>query len=367
MKVAVVHDWLAGTGGAERVTKALAELYHADVFALVDFLNESDRQEVLNGQRARTTFIQHLPFARSHFRWYLPLFPYAIERLDLRDYDLIISASYAVAKGVRKRPGQKHVCYVHTPMRYAWVDVEGYLQEHGVSGVKAALVRWNMRRFRAWDLKTNASIDRFVANGRNVADRIREFYGHDAEVLHPPVDPQRFPMHTGARSGFISVSRIVPYKRIDHIIDAFRSMPDQTLTIIGEGPHRPQLQRSAPANVHFTGHLSQSELTTCFQHAKALICAAEEDLGLTPVEAQACGTPVIALDRGGYRETVTDGVSGVLFGDPDPGSIRHAVQHFLRMDDRFSPERLRALAEPFFLQHFRARMTTIVNGTMIHA
>lgn len=367
MKVAVVHDWLAGTGGAERVTKALVELYDADVFALVDFLTDEDRAEVLSGGRARTSFIQDLPFARSHFRWYLPLFPSAMEGLDLRGYDLILSASYAVAKGVKKHAGQKHVCYVHTPMRYAWVDEQGYLQEHRMSGWKAALVRWNMRRFRAWDLKNNASIDRFVANSRNVAQRIHDCYGREADVVYPPVDPQLFPLYEGPRSGFVSASRLVPYKRIDRIIDAFRSMPEENLTIIGDGPHHKQLERTAPPNVRFVGRVSQMELASFLQRAKALICTAEEDLGLTPVEAQACGTPVIALDRGGYRETVKDGASGVLFGTPHPASIRSAVQRFLTMEQQFLPAQLRAQVEPFFIEHFRERMTTIVNETMAHA
>jgi glycosyltransferase involved in cell wall biosynthesis len=254
MKVAVVHDWLEGTGGAERVTKALAELFKADVFALVDFLSDSDRQEVLQGRHARTSIIQRLPFSRSHFRWYLPLFPYAIEHLDLRGYDLVISASYAVAKGVKKRNGQKHVCYIHTPMRYAWVDEEGYLKEHRMSGWKAALVRWNMRRFRAWDQGNNASIDRFVANSRNVAERV--------SALYPPVDPLLFQLYEGARHGFVSASRLVPYKRIDRIIEAFRTLPEHTLTIIGDGPYRATLERMAPPNVRFTGHLPQHELTS---------------------------------------------------------------------------------------------------------
>ncbi|MCB0815104.1 MAG: glycosyltransferase, partial [Flavobacteriales bacterium] len=241
-----------------------------------DFLDDTDRMFITGGRHARTSFIQRLPFARRHFRNYLPLFPMAIERMDVAGYDLIVSASYAVAKGVRKRPGQKHVCYIHTPMRWAWVKEEEYLRDHRVTGPKAAMLRWQLDRLRRWDLRTNAGVDRFVANSANVADRVRRHYGRDADVLLPPVDLDLFPLHTGPRKHFITASRLVPYKRTDRIVEAFRALPDQQLVVSGDGPELERLRRSAPTNVRFTGHVRQQELVHHLQRARALIVAADE-------------------------------------------------------------------------------------------
>lgn len=367
MKVAVVHDWLSASGGAEKVTRELVSMFDADPFAVVDFLNAEDRAFILNGKRAHTTFIQRLPFARKHFRWYLPFFPRAIAGLDLRAYDLIISSSYAVAKGVRKRPGQVHICYIHTPMRYAWVNEDGYLRDHGLSGVKARLVRWQLGRLRAWDLRNNAGVDRFVANSRNVAERVARLYGREADVVPPPVDPTLFTLYEGVRSGFLSASRLVPYKRVDRVIAAFAMLPNEHLTIAGDGPERARLEAMAPPNVTFTGHLPQHALVERMQRATALVCAADEDMGLVPMEAIACGTPVIALGRGGYTETVRDGINGVLFQRDEPAAIKDAVLRFRRTDDLARPTALRAQAEAWSNTHFRERILRIVNDTMAHA
>ena len=367
MKVAVVHDWLSASGGAEKVTRELVSMFDADAFAVVDFLNVEDRAFILGGKHARTTFIQQLPFARSYFRWYLPLFPRAIAGLDLRAYDLILSSSYAVAKGVTKRPGQRHICYIHTPMRYAWVNEDGYLRDHRMTGLRARLVRWQLGRLRAWDLRSNNGVDRFVANSRNVAERVARLYHREADVLPPPVDPGMFTLHEGPRSGFLSASRLVPYKRIDRVIEAFAMMPNEHLTIAGDGPERERLQAMAPANVTFTGHLPQRALVEHMQRASALICAADEDMGLVPMEAQSCGTPVIALDRGGYIETVMDGVNGVLFPPDGPSAIMDAVLRFKHADRLARPSELHARASAWSTTHFRERMLRIVNDTMAHA
>ncbi|MBK8948504.1 MAG: glycosyltransferase [Flavobacteriales bacterium] len=225
MRIALVHDWLAVQGGAERVTRELIDLFDPDVFALVDFLSPEARQEVLGGRHARTTFIQHLPFARTHFRSYLPLFPMAIERLDLRGYDLVLSASYAVAKGVRTQPGQVHLSYIHTPMRYAWVMEDEYVRDHGMHGLKGFVLRRVLQRLRRWDRDHTSRITCLLANSHNTADRIRTCYGRESRVVHPPVDVDRFTPGPGPRGHYLAVSRLVPYKRVDRIIDAFSGLP----------------------------------------------------------------------------------------------------------------------------------------------
>ncbi len=360
MRIAIVHDWLLVSGGAEKVTRELVRAFpSADVFALVDHLNTADRDFILGGRKTRTTFIQRLPFARTHHRWYLPLFPRAIEQLDLSAYDLVISSSYAVAKGVRKRPGAFHLCYLHTPMRYAWVDPDGYLRDHGLRGLPAALVRRQLARLRAWDLRSNRGVDRFVANSANVAARVQRYYDRTADVLLPPVDGALFHPAPLERRHFLVACRLVPYKRTEHIIEAFRSLPDERLIICGDGPERRRLSHDLPGNVELVGHVTEERLVRYMQEAHALIVTAEEDLGLTPMEAQACGTPVIALRSGGYLETVVDGASGTFFTEATPAAIRVAIAHHRTTGVSRSPEALRAAMGPYFAEHFRARIRAL--------
>jgi glycosyltransferase involved in cell wall biosynthesis len=367
MRVAVIHDWLTENGGAEKVTCELIDLFSADVFALVDFLSPDDRSRVLHGKKATTSFIQRLPFARRVFRWYLPLFPFAIEGLDLSGYDLILSSSYAVAKGVRKHPGQKHVCYIHTPMRYAWVNEKGYLLDHGMRSWKAWVLKRVLRYLRRWDRTNSVHVDRFIANSHNVAERVRRIYGRDADVVLPPVDPGVFALYNGGRSGYLSVSRLVPYKRIDRIIEAFRDLPSLTLTIVGDGPDAGRLRALAGPNVRFTGHLPQSGLVRSMQRSSAVVCAANEDLGLTVIEAQACGTPVIALRAGGYLETVDEADGSSFFDMDEPGAIREAILRHERRATDLVAERLREHMAPWFRDRFRERISAIIKDTMGHA
>ena len=365
MRVAFVHDWLVVSGGAEKVTREILRTYDADVFALVDFLSEEDRAFILGGKHATTTFIQGLPGAHSGFRNYLPLFPRAIERLDLSGYDLVLSASYAVAKGVRLRPKQVHVCYIHTPMRYAWVNETGYLADHGLErGPIAWFIRKVLERLRKWDLRTNASVDRFIANSSNVAKRVQEIYGRDADVLLPPVDAELFTLGTGPRSHYITANRMVPYKRVDQIIEAFRSLPDKELLVCGDGPERAKWEAQTPGNVRFLGHVEQSEFIRLLQGSKALITAADEDLGLTPLEAQACGTPILALRKGGYLETVTDGISGMFFDTDDQADIVGAIRRFEHDGIQRSPAELRAGMMEYSSARFRERYKALVDATL---
>jgi glycosyltransferase involved in cell wall biosynthesis len=365
MRVAFVHDWLVVSGGAEKVTREILRTFDADVFALVDFLNEADREFILHGKHATTSFIQQLPSARDHFRNYLPLFPSAMERLDLSSYDLVLSASYAVAKGVRTTPYQVHVCYIHTPMRYAWVNEEGYLADHdAATGPKGWFIRMVLDRLRKWDLRTNASVDRFIANSTNVAERVERIYDRDAEVLLPPVDMDRFTLGTTERKHFIAANRLVPYKRVDRIIEAFRQLPNEALLVCGDGPERKKWQTGAPQNVHFLGHVPQQEFVALLGSAKALVAAADEDLGLTPMEAQACGTPVIALGKGGYRETVVEGVSGILFDTDRPEDIASGIRRFLHEGIERSPCELRQGMMAYSSDRFRERYKALVESAI---
>ncbi len=367
MRVAVIHDWLTESGGAEKVTRELIDLYDADVFALVDFLSDKDRAFILHGKRATSTFIQNLPFARPHFRKYLPFFPRAIEDLDLRGYDLIISSSYAVAKGVRKHTGQKHVCYIHTPMRWAWVDEEGYMRDHGIRSWKAWILKRVLRSLRKWDKANSAHVDHFIANSQHVAERVQRLYGRNADVIYAPVDPVAFPLFTGDRKGYLTVSRLVPYKRIDRIIEAFRELPSLTLTVVGDGPDAARLRALAGANVRFTGELDQPALVESMQRSTALVCAAKEDLGLTVIEAQTCGTPVIALRAGGYLETVDEAHGGSFYESDEPAVIREAILRHERRSTRSDPERLRNGMDRFTRERFREQIRRIVQHTTGHA
>ena len=364
MRIALVHDWLLVSGGAEKVTSELLKIYDADVFSLVDFLTDEDRAEILHGKHARTSFIQWLPGARKHYRNYLPFFPKAIERFDLSAYDLIISSSYAVAKGVRKKHHQVHVCYIHTPMRYAWVQEATYIEDHQLTGLRASVVRTVLDRLRRWDHANSAYVDRFIANSHNVADRVKRIYGRASDIVLPPVDGDLYTLGEGERTNYLAAARMVPYKKMHEIIRAFALMPEKRLIVCGDGPERERLQAMVTPNVTVIGQASRAEIIRLMRTAKALIVAADEDLGLTPMEAQSCGTPVIALRKGGYLETVLEGETGVFFDEPSPASIAKAVGHFEAHGVRRSAEGIREHMTAHFSSVFRAEIKAIVDAEL---
>ncbi|MCW8996475.1 MAG: glycosyltransferase, partial [Psychromonas sp.] len=301
MKVAIVHDWLVVNGGAEKVLKAVLELYpNADIYTLVDFLPKSARGWLKNN-KVTTSFIQRLPFASSQYRNYLPLFPIAIEQFDLAGYELVISSSYAVAKGVITGPEQPHVCYCHSPARYAWDLQTEYLKESGIEkGFKSIIARYFLHKFRIWDVRTANGVDQFIANSEFIKKRIYKCYRRKALVIYPPVDIERFELCNEKEDFYLTASRLVPYKRIDLIAAAFVTMPDKKLKIIGSGPQMEKLQAITEnaANIEVMGYQSDEVMVKEMQKAKAFVFAAEEDFGILPVEAQACGTPVIAFGKG---------------------------------------------------------------------
>ena len=341
LRIAVVHDWLYVLGGAEKVLAAILRCVPgADVFALFDVLNERERAAI-GYQTSRTSFLQRMPGIRRHHRAYLGLMPLAIEQLDLSAYDLVISSSSAVAKGVLTGPNQLHVAYVHSPMRYAWDLQHQYLRDGALErGVKSALARWLLHRARMWDVRTAHGVDAYVVNSHFVARRVRKIYGRDAAVIHPPVRVPQTLASVPKRDFFLTASRLVPYKNTRAIVQAFRELPSQRLVVAGDGPERASLEAIAGSNVQFVGFVPDDELHRLMAEARAFVFAAEEDFGIVPLEAQAAGTPVIALGRGGALETIQVSgrhPTGMFFDTPEPEAIAAAVGEFLESDQAFAP------------------------------
>ncbi len=356
MRVAVVHDYLYTIGGAEKVLKSILQsVPGADLFCLFDLLGSADRRE-LGVVASQTSFLQRMPLLRKRHRLYLPLMPLAIEQFDLGAYDLIISSSYAVAKGVITGPDQLHLAYVHSPMRYAWDMQHQYLRESRLqSGWKSWSARLLLHRLRLWDVRTAHGVDGYIANSRFIARRIFKTYGRLSEVIYPPVSIPDTLVRTSKRGGFLTASRMVPYKNMHAIIEAFRELPDERLVIAGTGPELARLKALAGGNVEFRGHVPDSELRLLMRQASAFVFAAEEDFGIVPVEAQGEGTPVIALGRGGARETIiADGPAptGVFFDRPEPGLIAAAIRRFKRDAHRFTPEACHSNAKRFSEANF---------------
>jgi glycosyltransferase involved in cell wall biosynthesis len=364
MRIAVVHDWLYTIGGAERVLAAIIECYpDADLFCLFDVIPGSNR-EFLRGKQSQPSFLQRMPgIARNHRR-YLPLMPLAIEQLDLGNYDLVLSSSYAVAKGVITGPDQLHLSYVHSPMRYAWDLQHQYLRDSGMtSGVKGSIARILLHRMRLWDTRTANGVDAYAANSAFIARRIKKIYGRDSEVIYPPVSvPSELTLRS-KEDFFLTASRLVPYKNIHTVIEAFRLLPREQLIVVGDGPEVARLRKLAGPNVLMAGFLPDAELRALMGAARAFVFAAEEDFGIMPVEAQAEGTPVIALGRGGARESVIAGDSnptGLFFSAPEAAIIAEAVTKFIDRENDFSPMHCYANALRFSPTRFRKEFTNFV-------
>lgn len=359
MKVAVVCDWLVTYAGAEKVLEQILHIFpEADLFAVVDFIPEGKRDFILNKQ-VTTTFIQKLPKAKEKYRNYLPFMPIAIEQLDVSDYDLIISSSHCVAKGILTGPDQVHISYVHSPIRYAWDLQHQYLREAGLThGMKSKIARLIMHYMRIWDTRTSNGVDYFIANSSFIGQRIWKCYRRSADVIYPPVDIEKFQLCTKKDNFYMTASRMVPYKKMGLIVEAFNKMPEKKLVVIGKGPEFEKIKKIAGANVKLLGYQPDDVLRDYMERAKAFIFAAEEDFGITPVEAQACGTPVIAYGKGGSQETVRsygtkDHPTGVFFDKQDTDSIINAVKRFESVASSISYEDCRKHAESFSISRFR--------------
>ena len=372
MRVAFVQDWLVTYTGSERLLEEMINVFpDADIFSLVDFLPSSGRK-FIKDKPVKTTFIQNLPFSRKHFRNYLPLFPFAIQQLDLRNYDLVISNSFAVAKGVITDPNQLHICMCCSPIRYAWDMREEYLQERGLStGIKAWLIRWMLHKIRLWDAATSPGVDHFIAISRFIGGRIRKFYGRKSNVIYPPVGVQNFEMKEEKEDFYLTASRQVPYKKINMIAEAFKMMPHRNLVVIGDGPDAKKIIKTAAGcpNIKVLGYQSSEVLRDYMQRAKGFIFAAKEDFGIIPIEAQACGTPVVAFGQGGGSETIrgldiSDSPTGVFFDKQTPEAIIGAIDRLEASNGQITAKACRENAQRFAPERFRTEFKEFVDRAL---
>lgn len=360
-KVAVVHDFLYCYAGAEKVLEQIIGIFpDAELFSIFDFLPENERG-FIHGKTVHSTFIQKLPLASRKHRHYLPLMPIAIEQLDVSAYDIVISSSYLAAKGVITSPSQLHVCYCHSPARYAWDLQHQYLAESGLTrGLKSLLVRAILHYIRTWDTRTANGVDLFVSNSNFVGRRIEKVYRRQSTTIYPPVDTKVFTQVDEKDDFYVTASRMVPYKRIDLIVEAFNRMPNRRLVVVGDGPDFEKIKAIAKPNIRLVGHQPVEILREYMQRARAFLFAAEEDFGIAPVEAQACGTPVIAYGRGGATESVIANRTGIFFDEQTPEAIVDAVQAFEKKP-RWDVKVIRESAERFSVERFRKELGDLVN------
>ncbi len=365
--VGIVADWLVTFAGSEKVIAEFIKIYpDSEIYSVVDFLSDESR-ELFLGKSSTTSFIQRLPFAKTKYQQYLPLMPLAIEKLDVTKHDIILSSSHAVAKGVLTGPDQLHISYVHSPIRYAWDFQHQYLREAGLDkGMKGRLARWFLHKIRIWDSRTSNGVDHFIANSHFIARRIKKAYGRDADVIYPPVEVEKFTLCENKEDFYLTASRMVPYKRIDLIVEAFSQMPDKKLVVIGDGSEMGKIKSRAGKNIEILGYQSDEVMQDYMRRAKAFVFAAEEDFGITPVEAQACGTPVIAFGKGGALETIRpygeNKATGIFFLKQTTESLIQAIRQFDLVHESILPNDCRANAMRFSAERFHNELDAYVES-----
>jgi len=356
MKTALVHDWLVSSvGGGENTLKAIHELFPSPIFTLLQNKPELEGSYFQNLD-ITSSFIQNLPFSKKHYRNYLPLFPFAIETLRLNSFDLILSSSHCVAKGVKVNPNQLHICYCHTPMRYAWDLMDTYLEQAGLNkGIKGFCIRKFFQYIRKWDVQSAKRVSHFIANSHFIAARIKKYYGVSAKVIYPPVDTDFFTLETEKEDYYITASRLVQNKRIDCITEAFWDLPNKKLLVIGDGPEKEKLEKNAPPNVIFLGEQTRENLKKYLQKAKAFLFSAIEDFGIASVEAMATGTPVIAFGKGGSLETVIPNITGLLYPEQTSSCLSKTITHFetLHFDPLVCQTHAQSFSKARFQKEFR--------------
>ena len=357
-RVALVHDWIVTMRGGEKVLEVLCELFpDATLFTLLH--RKGTASPPIERMAIRTSFIQHLPFSASNYQRYLPLFPAAIRSFDLTGYDLVVSSSHAVAKGIRAPSAESHLCYCYTPMRYIWDQYEDYFGRGRSSLPTRAAMKLAVGPLRRWDIRTAQGVGAFVAISKNVQERILRIYGRGSEVVYPPVDVGRFSVSEEDDGYFLIVSALVPYKRIDIAVKAFNRI-GKKLIVVGTGPEFKSLRRLANSNITFEGWVADDSLPEYYRRCRGLIFPGEEDFGIVPVEAMACGKPVVAYARGGALETVGDGKTGVLFDKPSAESLLRAVEKLEGM--HFDSAAIRRHAEQFDRARFKGRMNRFIES-----
>jgi len=363
LKVAIVHDWFTVDGGAEKVCREIINLYpEADVFSLIDFLSDSDRITILKGKKSTTSIIQKFPFAKKYYRYYLPWFPYAIEQINLTNYDLIISSSYAVAKGVLTHSNQVHVCYCHSPMRYLWDLYFSYIPKSKWSNFPIAyFMRHYISKLRQWDVISSNRVDAFIANSNNIAKRIKKVYRRESTVVYPPLFTDKFPLVSLKEDYYVSASRLVPYKKVELAILAFKKLPNKRLKIIGDGPEYLKLRQLAKGspNIEMLGFLEEADFSSVIGKAKAFINSSFEDFGIAPVEAQACGTPIIGYAKGGVLETTIENNTAIYFHEQTPEAIIEAVEKFEKAT-LWTAQEIHKYASSFNNERFAKEFTKVV-------
>lgn len=364
MKVAIIQEWLVTIGGSDKVVKAIADVFpDADIYTLVAKKEVCDELGI-NWNKIHTSFIQKMPLATKKHRAYLPLFPFAIEQFDLRGYDVIISSSHCVAKGVLTKADQLHICYCHSPIRYVWDMYNEYLEEANLTkGLKGWLVRYLLHRIRKWDMLSSFRVDYYISNSDYVGQRIKETYRRESTTIHPNIDITNFEYCGQKENFYLASSRLVSYKKIDIIIEAFNRMPEKKLIVIGGGPNLKKYKEIAKENVTVMGYQPFNILKEKMQKAKAFIFAADEDFGMIPIEAEACGTPVIAYGHGGSLETVSEGRTGLFFQEQTPESIMKAITDFEALGNTpFNYETCRKWAESFSEERFKKEIKEFVDS-----
>ena len=371
--IAIIHDWFSGefTGGAEKVFNEIEEIIiqsnsYYEIFSLVNHL---DKNQNLNKKKfINTSFIQKLPFSKKHFHKYLPLFPLAIEQFDLREYNLIISSSHAVAKGVITTPDQLHISYIHTPMRYAWDQMNVYLMNSSYKKFKINyILGLILQNLRQWDYISSSRIDKLIANSNFTSRRIKKYWGRDSKVLYPPVDTKKFSPTKNRGQFYLSVSRLVPNKRVDILIKAFNVL-NLPLIIIGDGPEKKSLKEMAKNNIKFTGFIDDKAVKKLMEECRAFVYAGIEDFGIAPVEAMAAGAPVIAYGKAGILDTVncitsaSTNPTGLLYKNQSYETLRDCVNYFeeKKMWKNFSGETLNNWSQKFSKDNFRKKFTSYI-------
>jgi len=361
LKIALIHDWLTEKGGAENILSALLEVWpQAKIYTTV-FRLDGPCASIAQNHEIETSFIQKLPRGVSRYRSYLPFMPLAVEQFDLSSFDIVISISYAVAKGILTGPTQLHLSYVCSPIRYAWDFQHQYLAQSGLErGIKGWLAKIILHYIRLWDLRTSNGVDDFAVISKFIAQRVKKIYRRDSSIIYPPVSTKNFALTYEKENFYLTVSRLVPYKRIDLLVDSFRKMPEKQLIIIGTGPDINNLVSKATPNIKFLGFVENEHLQEYMERARAFIFVAEEDFGIVPVEAQACGTPVIAYGKGGALETVIEGKTGLFFYEQTVESLVDAVQRFENGGYSYCLDDMRRNAERFSKERFQQEFKQFV-------